>query len=44
MIKRIFATALAALMPPPCSSTISLAMARPRPAPPLALPREESSR
>ena len=42
-VKVVTPSALRAEMVPPWSSTISLAMAKPRPAPPVRLAREESS-
>ena len=44
MVKVIRSSVLSARMVPPWSSTISLAMAKPRPAPPVRVARELSRR
>ena len=44
MVKLIRSSVLSARMVPPWSSTISLAMAKPRPAPPVRVARELSRR
>lgn len=43
-VNRMWLSALAAQMAPPCRRTISFAIASPRPAPPFAVEREESRR